>query len=249
MMPILKRPARGKTRESALSGKRGPVSQTPALGRQKVNPFQSKPGGRKMSTVETNKRAAQKEEVKGPLAESQAGAADLAGGGNLDKIREILFGVQMRESEKKLARLEERLLKESSDMREEIRKRFDALEVYIKKEVESLSARLKAEQEERTGSDKEVAREIKDLSKITEKKISQIDDQTAKNQRELRQQILDQSKSMTDEIRQKVEQMSALLERRVQELRSEKADRSALASLFTEMAVRLNDEFRLPGKE
>ena len=202
-----------------------------------------------MSTGESNRRAASKEGSKSQAAELQDSAADIAGGGNLDKIREILFGVQMRESDKKFLRLEERLSKEASDLREDIRKRFDALEVFVKKEVESLTARLKAEQEERAGSDKEVARELKDLAKATEKKISQIDDQAAKNQRDLRQQILDQSKSMTDEIRQKAEQISALLERRFQELRSEKADRTALASLFTEMAVRLNDEFRLPEKE
>jgi len=193
-----------------------------------------------MSTAETNKKSSQKDET--------VAAADLAGGGNLDKIREILFGVQIRESDKKFARLEERLLKESSDLREEIKKRFDALEVYVKKEVESLTSRLKSEQEERAEADKDCLRQLKDFVKGAEKKLSQIDDQAAKNHRDLREQILNQSKTMTDDIRQKTEQISALLERRVQELRTDKADRTALASLFTEVAVRLNDEFRLPEK-
>lgn len=193
-----------------------------------------------MGTAENTKKPAQKEE---------ATAADLTGGGNIDKIREILFGVQLRESDKKFALLEERLQKESSDLREEIKKRFDALETYVKKEVESLTARLKSEQEERADADKDGSRELKEFARTTEKKLSQMDDHSVKNNRDLRQQILDQTKVMTDEIRQKTEQISALLERRVQELRTDKADRTALASLFTEVAVRLNDEFRLPDKK
>jgi hypothetical protein len=212
----------------------------PPGGRPAKRPILEKTGSKAMSTAENVKKTSQKDET---------AAADLAGGGNIDKIREILFGVQLRESDKKFARVEERLLKESSDLREEIKKRFDALEIYVKKEVESLTSRLKSEQEERADADKEGSRELKEFAKTTEKKLSQIDDQAAKSNRDLRQQILDQSKVMTDEIRQKTEQISALLERRVQELRTDKADRTALASLFTEVAVRLNDEFRLPEKK
>ena len=40
-----------------------------------------------------------------------------------------------------------------------------------------------------------------------------------------------------------------MLARETKELRFEKTDRSALASLLTEMAMRLNDEFKLPLPE
>ena len=41
----------------------------------------------------------------------------------------------------------------------------------------------------------------------------------------------------------------AALAKAVQELRSDKTDRSALAALLTEVAMRLNDEFKLPSGE
>jgi hypothetical protein len=47
---------------------------------------------------------------------------------------------------------------------------------------------------------------------------------------------------LLDEIRQRNESLGALLETRVQELRHAKTDRSALAALFVELAVRLKDE-------
>jgi hypothetical protein len=53
--------------------------------------------------------------------------------GNVDKIRDILFGSQMREYETRFSRLEESLLKESQDLKETTRRRFDTLEAYIKK--------------------------------------------------------------------------------------------------------------------
>lgn len=177
------------------------------------------------------------------------GGAKSQGGESLDKVRDILFGSQAREYEKRFARLEERLLKEASDLREELRRRFDTLEAYTKKEVESLVARLKTEHDQRSESAKEISRQLDVASSALEKKTSELDEQLTASQRELRDQILDQSKSISDEIRQKHESMAAALERATAELRDEKTDRAALASLFMEVAMRLNNEFKIPDAE
>ena len=169
-----------------------------------------------------------------------------SGGESLDKVRDILFGSQAREYEKRFARLEERLIKEASDLREDLRKRFDTLEGYIKREIESLTDRLRAEHDQRAESAKELSSAIRDTSQSFDKKTSQIDQLLTTAQRELRDQLLDQSKSLSDEIRQKHEQMSSHLERATAELRDEKTDRAALASLFMEVAMRLNNEFKIP---
>ena len=69
-------------------------------------------------------------------------AVTAAESGSVDKIRDILFGSQMRDYDKRFARLEERLLKESAELREETRRRFDSLESYIRVEFGSLSDRI-----------------------------------------------------------------------------------------------------------
>jgi len=165
---------------------------------------------------------------------------DVSGVGNVDKIRDILFGAQMRDYEKKFARLEDRILKEVSRMREETTKRFDALELYINKEVESIGNGLKDEQAERVESGKEITRELQKAFKSLEKKISKLEAQTGKNARDLRQQILDQSKSLTEDIRKRYEETSETLDQTAAELRDEKTDRATLAELLTEMALRLS---------
>lgn len=177
------------------------------------------------------------------------GGAKAQGGESLDKVRDILFGSQAREYEKRFIRLEERLLKEASDLRDELRKRFDTLESYTRKEVESLAARLKAEHEQRTESARDISRHLDETSGALERKASELDEHLTATQRELREQILDQSKSISDEIRQKHEATAAAMERATAELRDEKTDRAALASLFMEVAMRLNNEFKIPEGE
>jgi hypothetical protein len=161
---------------------------------------------------------------------------------NLDQVREILFGNQVRDIEKKVTRLEERLIQEFSLMQDETKKRLDALETYIKQEVDSLTQRLKNEQLERDTQVRLIAEENKNITIILENKITQFNEQTTNTQRELREHILNQSKSLKDDIQQKSQELIALLERETQELRRDKTDRSNLAAMFTELAIQLNAE-------
>ena len=172
---------------------------------------------------------------------------DDLGAGNIDKVRDILFGGQMRDYERRFARLEERLLQETTEMKDDVRKRLAALEQFLKQEIESLADRLKAEHEERADADKDLAREARDAAKAFEKKAGQLDDQISRAQRESRQQLLELHQRMTDELRQRTDEVLARLMQEATELRNDKTDRATLASLLTEMAMRLNNELQIPG--
>lgn len=181
---------------------------------------------------------------------SQDVAADaLAGGASIDKVRDILFGVQMRDYDKRFARLEERLLKETSDLKEDVKKRLASLEQFVKQEVDALGDRLSAEHAGRTDEVKDLGQQLRETSKTFEKKTAAMDDQSARAQRELRQQLLEQQQRITEEMQQRHHELLEALSRDAGELRDEKADRAALASLFTEMAMRLSNQFRLPTTE
>jgi hypothetical protein len=174
-------------------------------------------------------------------------AAEDLGAGNIEKVRDILFGGQMRDYERRFARLEERLLQETSEMKEEVRKRLAALEQFMKKEAESLADRIKTEHDERTDATKDLAREAREAAKAFEKKTGALDDHLGKVQREVRQQILELHQRMTDELKQKTEEVLARLTQEAGELRTDKADRATLAALMTEMAMRLTNELTIPG--
>src|SRR5208282_5784775 len=177
--------------------------------------------------------------------EKNAANGELREGANVDKIRDILFGSNMREYEKRFARLEERLTKSSDALREDLKKRFDSLESYVREEIESLGTRLKNEKAERTESLKEQTRESRDNAKALEKKLSQLEDALASAQGDLRSRILEQSKALSNQIQKTKDELEGALETEAETLRNEKTDRAALADLFTELALRLKDELEL----
>ncbi len=174
---------------------------------------------------------------------------EFPGTGNLEKIRDILFGSQMRDYDRRFQRIDERIQKETADLRDETRRRFDSLEGYLKQELAALGDRLKAETQQRVEHHEELTRELRDSARNINQRIGQLDEQTSAAARELRERILAQSNELSDEIRRKTEELTAALARESRELRFDKADRSALSNLFTELALRLNNEFKLPGEE
>jgi hypothetical protein len=184
-------------------------------------------------------------------AESKPNAGnevDVREGANVDKIRDILFGSQMRDYDKRFTRLEERLAKDAESMRDDFKKRFDTLEGFVQKELESLGQRLKTEKSERGEALKEAARELRDTAKALEKRLGQLDDQMTAGSSELRSRLLEQSKALTADIAAKHREISAALDHEVETLRADKTDREALADLFTELAMRLRNELKLPEK-
>jgi hypothetical protein len=205
-----------------------------------------------MSTSENN-------ESDHPIGSAEGGTAAVATaarpaaiaeqGGNVDKIRDILFGNQMREYDSRFARLEETLLKESSDLKESVRKRIDTLESYFKKELESLAGRLRAERDDRLALGKDLSGEIKNAAESLTRAIRETQDGVAQADRELRSHVLEQTKALMDEIQTNRDSVLGMLERRVLELRNSKTDRAALAELLSEVAMRLNREFRIPDVE
>ncbi|MGE5813879.1 MAG: hypothetical protein ACM36C_05280 [Acidobacteriota bacterium] len=185
----------------------------------------------------------------GPEPIDRPPAADASSSASIDKVRDILFGNQVREFERRFTRLDERLAKEVNDLKADVKSRLDALELYTKKEVESLVDSIKSEHADRLDASAALSRELSETAKSLERRTLAVDEQLSKGQRELRQQILDQDHRLTDEIRKRADEILTVLAREAQELRSDKADRATLASLLTEMALRLTNDFHLPDVE
>lgn len=172
-----------------------------------------------------------------------------ASAANLDKVRDLIFGGQMRDYERRFLALEERIQKETTELREEVKKRLTALESLISREIDARNDRLRAEQEDRSNAAKDLARQLDDTARAFERKTTQLDDQMARGLREVRQQLHDQHLQLSDDLKQQADQILEQLAREAQRLGADKTDRASLAALLTEMAMRLTDDFRLPAAE
>jgi len=186
-------------------------------------------------------------EAAGSQPGATASVAADAGAGNIDKIREIIFGSNMRDYELRFIKLEESLKKESLDMREAMRQRLETLEAFVHKELAALDTRVNTERDERSANHSRLATELAGASASIFKKIGEFESQEAHAKREIRTDLLQQSKELTDLIRAKGEELVALLEQRAQDLQHSKTDRTALAGMFNELALRLTDQFKVTG--
>jgi DNA repair exonuclease SbcCD ATPase subunit len=163
-------------------------------------------------------------------------------GASVDKIRDILFGPQIKNYEARFARLEETLARENAQIKDMMARRFDSLESFVKKETEALASRIKAERDERTEVARDIARDLKSATEALTKKIVELDNKTAEAQSGLRQDLLAESRKLMDELRRRTDEITALLEKRANELRADKADRSLIAALLADMAMQISGE-------
>ncbi len=159
--------------------------------------------------------------------------------GNVDKIRDILFGTQMRDYDRRFAATEERLQREAANLREDLGRRMLATEQYLRAEIESLTASLKAEERERAQGVREALDAVAALNRDLSGRVSLLAEQTQQQQRELRALMQEMQRTLGDDLVRRTGEVSEALRREATDLRHAKADRSALAAMFAEFAERL----------
>ena len=174
------------------------------------------------------------------------GDADAAAG-NVDKIREIIFGGQMRDYDRRFSKLEQRLLNESEHLHRDLDKRIDDLEPLVRKELHKLGDHVQKERGERMEADKRLRKELQELDEKTAQRASELDEKLNTEAREIRDQLRNQDKALRDAMREMRDELSKALASETDRLSADKVSRGALADLMTEVAMRLNQEFDLPG--
>lgn len=167
---------------------------------------------------------------------------------SLDKVRDILFGGQMRAVETRLQGLEERLRQENETLRADFAKQTEALDAFIRSEVQILGERLATERTRRGEELKSLAAEIKESVRSLEKRHVKLEEAANLADAGLRDQLLLQSTAAAAELARLGERLGAELSRSHQALDTAKTDRAALAGLLTDMAAGLAGSSAPPGK-
>ena len=163
---------------------------------------------------------------------------------NLDKVRDILFGGQMRAVDQRLATLEKRFQRDLESHRKDTGKRLSDLEEFIKKEIESLTKKLQAERSKRTDNLKAMSTEMQDGFKSLEKQLAKLDDSSSKSDADLRTAILEHTQAVATQLQNLSEDFSSELRQAVLELRGEKLDTATLVQLFSDLALHLGEDLQ-----
>ena len=165
---------------------------------------------------------------------------------NVERIRDILFGPQMRDYDGRFQRLEERLTHEANNLRWDIQKRLEAIEAFMRGETASLGNRLTAEQNERAQTLEKISRDLGDAAKHLNERLTNLDGQMAKEIRDLRQQMLDHSKALSTEIKDKHDALKAGLDNEAAQIRGSMTAKDQLAEMLSELSLRLKNQFHVP---
>lgn len=160
----------------------------------------------------------------------------------VDKIRDLLFGNQMQDYDRRFSKLEERFLQRFKDVESEAKRNLEMYESNAKKQVESLAAQLRNEKDARAEADKEIDRNLREQNQALEKQVRALSDQLSELEREVADRINRSDQLLREEIKQKNESMQMLMEKMFSDLSNVKTDRNLLAGLFVEVAKCLNQD-------
>lgn len=160
----------------------------------------------------------------------------------IDKIRDLLFGNQMQDYDRRFAKLEERFLQRFKDVESETARTLSAFESNAKKHVNSLASQFREEKDQRADADKELDRTLRDQTQVIEKRVRAISDQLSQLERDMADRFTQELQAVRDEIKRKHEDMRLVVEKMFAEVNNVKTDRNLLAGLFMEVAKCLSQD-------
>ena len=174
------------------------------------------------------------------LATQSNGQGEASSG--VDKMRELLFGNQMQDYDKRFSVLEDRFQHRMRDLESESSRSLTNLEATIKKQLESVAGQFREEKDLRADADKDMERSLREQTQALEKRLAQLSDQLARQGRDFTDSLGHEVQGLRDEMRRRQDDTRATIERMFAELSNVKTDRNLLAGLFVEIAKCLNQD-------
>ncbi len=163
-------------------------------------------------TAETEKTDAETEKVQELPAEDRA---------SLDKVRDLLFGAQARESDKRLSDLETALARGLAELRKDLSERIDALDRDLRGRLEKLDEEMLATEADRTKDGQRLSRRLEEL------------------RTDASRQLHAETKRLLERIEDEHQKTVTYVDHAVDKLEDAKSDREALAQMFAYLASRL----------
>jgi chromosome segregation ATPase len=166
---------------------------------------------------------------------------------SVDKIRDILFGNQMQDYDRRFSQIDERFQQKLRDLESETTRLTGAVETSLKKQLDSVANQMVQEKELRSDGDKELERSVREHAQSLEKRIGQLSDQLSQFERDFIERVTKETQGLRDEFKRRNDDTRANVEKMFAELSGVKTDRNLLAGLFVEIAKCLNQDVASKG--
>jgi DNA repair exonuclease SbcCD ATPase subunit len=165
---------------------------------------------------------------------------------NVDQIRDILFGGQMRDYERRFVEFDARLEAELARLRDAEEKRLAQIDKRIDESLDKLGKLLRQEIQDRNRSLDDLESRIQQAARTSRSEVATSLDahaaELAATDERLRSAVADVAKATYA----RAGETEGALARLAADLRDEKVGREDLAALLAELALRLRGDFDLP---
>lgn len=169
--------------------------------------------------------------------------------GNIDQIRDIIFGSHLREYNSRFEKLESDL----SNVHQELRDRIHELKVSFTTElriaVEALEKKLRAQQTTSEAERNDLRQQIERLNRKSSSSIEKLTEDLEQASATLREEIIETKDKLQEDARSLRLYVQEELERRLSALSGNKVSRDDMAEILFELGMRLKGTEFVPELE
>lgn len=152
---------------------------------------------------------------------------------DLDTIKEILFGAQVRQAESAREQTETRMLDAIESLRADTRQMFEQTQQSLADLNQRFEQQIAYQNRENQALQQTIAENHQDANNDA----ANLQDDLS----ELKRELTNKDQELQDDLDCKYHQLEQLLQREIDNLRDQKADRNSLATLLTGIADQLSD--------
>lgn len=161
------------------------------------------------------------------------------GDNGLEKVREILFGANVRGLNQEISALSEEISAKFDAFKEEQEERLNALEERILEKTEQLSRKISSETGERIDSVSELSDGLSSARQLLLSELEGLRSHTGDESAEIRKLVEKQAASFAESLQCLKVEMKANMGSSLSEMESKKTDKKALAELLKEVSNKL----------
>lgn len=181
---------------------------------------------------------------------------------NIDQIRELLFGTQIKQFTSRLDSLETALKEQKEETEKQIKslkletdrglqKLQQALSTEVQTSIRSLTEEVKAIKDKETQEKIEIEDKIESISKRLSTNVATLDEAIDKQTRSLRDDVLSSHRKLQGDISKMKQQLFENFEKRLGTLTSSKINREDMAEMLFEIVLKLKgtENLQLKGTD
>ncbi len=182
------------------------------------------------------------------MSEPKKPAADVDADRNVDQIRDILFGGQMRDYERRFLEMGERLEAEMTRLRDSQDKRLAQIDKRVDEQFEKLSRQLRQEVGDRNQAVDDLESRVQQAARSSRTEVNNAMDGLGGELKAVDERLREALAELSTVLNERASEAATSVARASTELRAEKVGREDLAALLAELSLRLKGDFDLPSR-